>query len=72
MTELWRIEDEVRGKDADSRAARRQEKSSTTVASLFELWEKELGKVSGKSKTPAARAAHELGRRWPRCCRPAK
>ncbi|AEH82527.1 transposase [Sinorhizobium meliloti] len=54
MTELWRIEDEVRGKDADSRAARRQEKSSTTVASLFELWEKELGKVSGKSKTAEA------------------
>lgn len=54
MTELWRIEDDVRGKDADSRAARRQEKSSTTVASLFELWEKELGKVSGKSKTAEA------------------
>ncbi|RVM13879.1 IS66 family transposase [Sinorhizobium meliloti] len=54
MTELWRIEDEVRGKDADSRAARRQEKSSTTVASLFELWEKALGKVSGKSKTAEA------------------
>ncbi|WP_322884366.1 IS66 family transposase (plasmid) [Sinorhizobium medicae] len=54
MTELWRIEGEVRGKDADSRAARRQEKSSTTVASLFELWEKELGKVSGKSKTAEA------------------
>lgn len=54
MTELWRIEDEVRGKDADSRAARRQEKSSATVASLFELWEKELGKVSGKSKTAEA------------------
>ncbi|MHC2357854.1 transposase [Sinorhizobium meliloti] len=54
MTELWRIEDEVRGKDADSRAARRQEKSSTTAASLFELWEKELGKVSGKSKTAEA------------------
>lgn len=54
ITELWRIEDEVRGKDADSRAARRQEKSSTTVASLFELWEKELGKVSGKSKTAEA------------------
>lgn len=54
MTELWRIEDEVRGKDADSRAARRQQKSSTTVASLFELWEKELGKVSGKSKTAEA------------------
>jgi len=35
--------------DAASRAALRQEKSSTIVASLFALWEKELGKVSGKS-----------------------
>lgn len=54
MTELWQIEDEVRGRDADSRAARRQEKSSAIVANLFELWEKELGKVSGKSKTAGA------------------
>lgn len=54
MSELWRLEDEVRGKDAGSRAARRQEKSSAIVASLFELWEKELGKVPGKSKTAEA------------------
>jgi transposase len=54
MTELWKLEDEVRGKDADIRAARRQEKSSAVVASLFELWQKELGKVSGKSKTAEA------------------
>jgi len=54
MTELWRLEDEVRGKDAASRAELRQEKSSAIVASLFELWEKELGKVSGKSKTAEA------------------
>lgn len=54
MTELWKLEDEVRGKDTDSRAARRQENSSAIVASLFELWEKELGKVSGKSKTAEA------------------
>ncbi|MBB4233069.1 transposase [Rhizobium mongolense] len=54
MTELWRIEDEVRGKDAGSRAAWRQEKSAAIVSSLFDLWEKELGKVSGKSKTAEA------------------
>lgn len=54
MTELWKVEDEVRGKDAASRAARRQEKSAAIVASLFELWEKELGKISGKSKTAEA------------------
>jgi len=54
MTELWRIEDEVRGRDADSRATLRQKKSMAIVASLFDLWEKELGKVSGKSKTAEA------------------
>ncbi|TIS82276.1 MAG: IS66 family transposase, partial [Mesorhizobium sp.] len=41
--------DKVRGKDAGSRAALRQEKA--IVASPFDLWEAELGKVSGKSKT---------------------
>lgn len=54
MTELWRIEDEVRGKDADSRSTLRQGKSAAIVASLFDLWERELGKVSGKSKTAEA------------------
>ncbi|MDP9791396.1 hypothetical protein J2861_005412 [Agrobacterium tumefaciens] len=54
MTELWRIEDDVRGRDADSRSMLRQEKSATIVSELFDLWEKELGKVSGKSKTAEA------------------
>lgn len=54
MTELWKIEDEVRGKDAGSRAALRQEKSAAIVAALFDLWEKELRKISGKSKTAEA------------------
>ena len=34
--------------------ARRQETSAAIVADLFELWEKELSKVSGKSKTAEA------------------
>lgn len=54
MSELWKIEDEVRGKNAESRAVQRLEKSATIVASLFDLWEKELGKVSGKSRTAEA------------------
>lgn len=54
MTELWRIEDDVRGRDADSRSMLRQERSATIVTSLFDLWEKELGKISGKSKTAEA------------------
>ena len=56
MTELWTIEDEVGGKDGDSRAALRQEKSTAIVANLFDLWETELRKVSGKSRI----ALHEV------------
>ncbi len=34
MTELWRIEDEVRGRNADSRSVLRQEKSATIVTNV--------------------------------------
>ncbi|PWJ82316.1 transposase IS66-like protein [Pseudaminobacter salicylatoxidans] len=54
MSALWKVEDEVRGKDADTRATLRQEKSAAIVAALFDLWEKELRKISGKSKTAEA------------------
>jgi transposase len=54
MAELWRIEDEARGANPESRAALRQGKSAAIVADLFDLWERELGKVSGKSKTAEA------------------
>jgi transposase len=54
MTGLWKVEDEIRGSDAETRARRRQETSAGIVADLFQLWEKELTKVSGKSKTAEA------------------
>ena len=54
MRELWKIEDEVRGKDAATRAALRQERSASIVADLFKMWETELGKVSKKTKTAEA------------------
>jgi hypothetical protein len=54
MAELWRVEDEIRGKDANTRALLRQERSAAIAARLFEIWEKELAKVSGKSKTAEA------------------
>ncbi|MFK4826041.1 IS66 family transposase, partial [Paenochrobactrum sp. BZR 588] len=54
MAELWRIEDEVRGKSADIRSALRQDHSAAIVTRLFDMWEKELSKVSGKSKTAEA------------------
>jgi transposase len=54
MAELWRVEDEARGKDAETRALLRQARSAAIIASLYEIWEKELAKVSGKSKTAEA------------------
>lgn len=54
MAELWTVEDEIRGKNADIRAALRQERSAAIVAHLFDIWERELAKVSGKSKTAEA------------------
>ncbi|MBB6262469.1 hypothetical protein FHS77_003044, partial [Paenochrobactrum gallinarii] len=46
--------DEVRGKSADIRSALRQDHSAAIVTRLFDMWEKELSKVSGKSKTAEA------------------
>ncbi|WP_273786402.1 IS66 family transposase [Brucella intermedia] len=54
MSALWKIEDEVRGRDADTRATLRQQKSAVIVTGLFNLWERELRKISGKSKTAEA------------------
>lgn len=54
LGELWKLKDEVRGKDAGSRVRLLQEKAPVIVASLFDLWEKKLGKVSGQSKTAEA------------------
>jgi transposase len=54
MAELWKIEDKVRGQDASVRAALRQEKSVAIVKQLFELWEKALNQISGKSKLAGA------------------
>lgn len=65
MAELWKVEEEIRGKDAEIRAALRQEKSSAIVANLFELWEKELSRISGKSRTAQAiRYAITAGEPW--------
>ena len=54
MSALWKIEDEVRGRDADTRATLLQQKSAVIVTGLFDLWERELRKISGKSKTAEA------------------
>lgn len=54
MSALWKVEDEVRGQNAETRVALRQAKSAAIVTGLFGLWEKELRKISGKSKTAEA------------------
>ncbi|MER8747507.1 IS66 family transposase [Mesorhizobium sp. M1004] len=59
MAPLWAAEEAVRGQDPAVRITARQEKS---VAALFALWEKELPKLSGKSK-PAEAIRYALGRR---------
>lgn len=43
MSELWRIEDEVRSKNTESRAVQRLEKSTTIVARHLGLWEEGAG-----------------------------
>ncbi len=67
MAALWEIEAELRGQAAEMRAKVRQERSAIVVAELFEMWGKELPRLSGKSKLAEAiryaisrRAALEL------------
>jgi transposase len=50
MAALWKVEEDIRSKDPATRVKARQEKSAAIVARLFELWEAELPRLSGKSK----------------------
>lgn len=54
MAELWVVEEEIRGQDPDVRRSARQEQSASIVAELWPFWEKELGRISGKSKLAEA------------------
>ena len=54
MASLWAVEESVRGKDADTRMQARQEASAAVVARLFAFWERELPKLSRKSKLAEA------------------
>ena len=67
MRQLWAIEDEVRGQSSQARLAARRAASVAVVQSLFDGWERELPRISGKSKLAEAiryarshRAALEL------------
>jgi transposase len=54
MAGLWAIQGDIRGQDPATRAKVRQERSAAMVAALFDLWEKELPRLSGKSKLAEA------------------
>ena len=54
MAELWKIEEEIRGRDPARRLTARRDRSAAIVADLFKLWETELPRISGKSKLAEA------------------
>lgn len=54
MAGLWEIEADIRGQDPETRMKARQEKSAATVAGFFDLWDKELPRLSGQSKLAEA------------------
>ena len=54
MAALWKVEEDIRGKDPATRVKARQERSAAIVARLFDLWETELPRLSGKSKLAEA------------------
>ncbi len=54
MVPLWAVEEAVRGQSPQVRAELRQQQSAPIVAELFSLWEKQLPRLSGKSKLAEA------------------
>jgi len=54
MKLLWAVEDGVRGQSPEARQAARRATSVGVVQALFELWERELPRISGKSKLAEA------------------
>jgi transposase len=54
MKQLWAVEDEVRGQPPQLRLAARKAASADIVQALFDLFERELPRISGKSKLAEA------------------
>ena len=54
MAPLWAIEEEIRGQSATTRADIRRQRSAPIVADLFSMLEKELPRLSGKSRLAEA------------------
>ena len=62
MAALWKIEEDIRGKDPAARVTARQERSAAIVAELFELWETELPRlISGNPNWPRRSATPSPG-----------
>jgi transposase len=54
MAPLWAIEEEIRGQSAATRSNIRRQRSAPILTELFELWQAELPRLSGKSKLAEA------------------
>ena len=54
MKQLWAVEEEARGQPPQVRLAARRAMSADIVQALFDLWERELPRISGKSKLAEA------------------
>jgi transposase len=54
MAGLWEIEADIRGRDPETRVKARLERSAPIASTLFDLWERELPRLSGKSKLAEA------------------
>lgn len=62
MAPLWAIEDDIRGHNGQLRAQIRQDRSKPIVADLFNRLDRELARISGKSKLAEA-IRYATGRR---------
>jgi len=54
MAGLWAVEEAIRGRSPGARRTARQEQSAAIVAQLWPFWERELHRISGKSKLAEA------------------
>ena len=54
MKLLWAVEDNARGQSPEARLAVRRATTAGIVQALFDLWERELPRISGKSKLAEA------------------
>ncbi|MGY4473628.1 hypothetical protein ACVILL_001042 [Bradyrhizobium sp. USDA 3364] len=50
MAKLWQVEKTVRGQGPGAHVAARQQASAAIVADLFDFWQQNLRRISGKSK----------------------